>query len=402
MPAKKKISLNTSADDLKSSLQCGEAQSPPTYSPDEIAEALKAAEDAGMKTHAKHLRTALNRARKRDASDLVDDLGAIVGGGSVKEAIAAMQAAPLDLLRQLAAEYDIDGIAESHDTDEGRNLAVTLGAIIAEKSGEVASPVTPKQAKAGAPPAPSAEASAKEDTSQSQPGEATIPTRDLFFDEGLQMREGFDQDHLEAMVEHLRQGGTLPAIDVYEFCDDDIGANGEHYYIGDGNHRGMAYRQAKIEHVPVILHPGGRDAALRRALGANAEHNALRRTNRDKRKAVLSALREFPDLSDNKIAGICKVTQPFVSKLRKGEGYNGYNPDSEEGGKNSKQKQPEQLFMSLFFEKKKGWMPGLRRVLDHPELATVSRSYWGDLAADLREMLKTVETRAGLDANPKQ
>lgn len=52
-------------------------------------------------------------------------------------------------------------------------------------------------------------------------------------------------------------------------------------------------------------------------LGANA-HHGLRRTNTDKRKAVETLLKdgEWAKWSNNKIAKMCGVSQPFVSSLR--------------------------------------------------------------------------------------
>jgi DNA repair exonuclease SbcCD ATPase subunit len=63
-------------------------------------------------------------------------------------------------------------------------------------------------------------------------------------------------------------------------------------------------------------------------MSANAKHGA-RRTNADKRHAVLMALEdeEYKRLSDHEIAELCRVTQPFVSKIRKELGDNGYHSD---------------------------------------------------------------------------
>ncbi|MEM0967703.1 MAG: ParB N-terminal domain-containing protein, partial [Verrucomicrobiota bacterium] len=114
-----------------------------------------------------------------------------------------------------------------------------------------------------------------------------IPVAQLLFDPEIQMRTGLDDDHLGDLVAALKAGKDLPPIDVFPAQGDDpIGPNGEHYYIADGNHRGSAYRLADREQIAIYQHTGGRAAAIKFALGANAEHNALRRTNSDKRKAV--------------------------------------------------------------------------------------------------------------------
>jgi len=64
-----------------------------------------------------------------------------------------------------------------------------------------------------------------------------------------------------------------------------------------------------------IVHAGGRREALKFALGSNAAHG-LRRTNKDKRKAVEIALREYPKLSNRAIAELCKVSPGMVDEMR--------------------------------------------------------------------------------------
>lgn len=61
---------------------------------------------------------------------------------------------------------------------------------------------------------------------------------------------------------------------------------------------------------------GLRDAILHSA-GANADHG-LRRTNDDKRRAVLMLLQDevWGQWNDSKIARACAVSQPFVTKVR--------------------------------------------------------------------------------------
>ena len=303
-------------------------------------------------------------------SQLFDNLVDAVTQGSAEDALGAIHLATLGDLEKLRNEWDIEAIAEMMETEEGKNLAITLDKIIGAKR-ELVEPVSSE--------------------------ENTVLRNELFFDEDLQMREGFDHDHIEEMRAHLRSGGELEPLDVYRPTADDVFANGQEgrlFYIGDGNHRGKAYYLENRERIPVRIHEGGRRACLIHALGANAEHNALRRTNADKRRAVRRALSDLEDKSLREIAEVCKVSHEMVRKI-KGEG-------SENGGGTTKkepsQKPPEQLFMSLFFERKKGWLPGLRRAIDNSDFATIPADKWGDLAADLRDLLGDVEKRAGLNA----
>lgn len=126
----------------------------------------------------------------------------------------------------------------------------------------------------------------------------------------LQLRAGFDADHIDTMAEALRAGATLPPITVYQ----DPKGN---YHIADGWHRFFAHLAADQFGIPAIVHPGTETDALRHALGANAEHLGLRRTNADKRRAILTALDLYPKLSAVKIAELCKVPQPTVSRIRR-------------------------------------------------------------------------------------
>jgi hypothetical protein len=87
------------------------------------------------------------------------------------------------------------------------------------------------------------------------------------------------------------------------------------YYIGDGWHRFHALRELGRAVIPAIVHEGGRREALKCALGANTGFG-LRRTNKDKRKAVEVAIREFPRLSSRAVAELCKVSHEMVNALR--------------------------------------------------------------------------------------
>lgn len=70
--------------------------------------------------------------------------------------------------------------------------------------------------------------------------------------------------------------------------------------------------------IPVEIRDGELRDAIRYALSANSSHG-LRRSNADKRNAVLVALAdpEWAQLSDRQIADLCGVSQPFVGRIRK-------------------------------------------------------------------------------------
>lgn len=147
----------------------------------------------------------------------------------------------------------------------------------------------------------------------SNPQPITVALEKIIADADLQIRCENDADQIDNLADAMDEGADIPPVDLFE---DESLRPGPRFYIGDGWHRVLAARLRKRKEIRAIVHPGGRGEALKFALGANAAHG-LRRTNRDKRNAVEIALQEFPELGDRAIAKLCKVTHPFVMKLRK-------------------------------------------------------------------------------------
>jgi len=134
-----------------------------------------------------------------------------------------------------------------------------------------------------------------------------LPVSEIRLDYALQTRAAIDSAVVTEYAEAMSNGAFFPPIDVYKI--------GDHHVVADGFHRFQAHQHNGDATIPVIVHPGGRDAAIKHALKANDKHG-LKRTNADKRRAVEIALKEFDDLSDSAIAQMCGVSQPFVGSLR--------------------------------------------------------------------------------------
>jgi uncharacterized ParB-like nuclease family protein len=115
------------------------------------------------------------------------------------------------------------------------------------------------------------------------------------------------QDYAEAMTE----GATFPPVILFRERE------GELYWIGDGYHRIEAARQVGFKTITAEVRRGGPREALLWAAGANQTHG-LRRTNADKRRAVLILLQdaEWRQWSDRQIARHCGVSHEFVRGLR--------------------------------------------------------------------------------------
>lgn len=126
-------------------------------------------------------------------------------------------------------------------------------------------------------------------------------------DKATQIRAEINHAIMLEYAEAMAMGTRFPRIDLFP--------EGDHYLIGDGWHRFLAYQRNGDVTVEANVHDGGRIEAIKFALGANARHG-LKRTNADKRRAVEIALKEFSDMSDRAIAEMCGVSHVFVSSVR--------------------------------------------------------------------------------------
>jgi hypothetical protein len=137
------------------------------------------------------------------------------------------------------------------------------------------------------------------------------------------VRYAVDGDQVNNLKAAYEAGENVPPVDLFaervpEKTSEEASESHEQrirYFIGDGWHRFHALRELGRAVIPAIVHPGGRREALKCALGANSGYG-LRRTNRDKRKAVEVAIREFPRLSNRAVAELCKVSHEMVNALR--------------------------------------------------------------------------------------
>lgn len=137
-----------------------------------------------------------------------------------------------------------------------------------------------------------------------------IKLSDIVIDAGTQQREKINDEIVEEYAEAIKCGAKFPSITAF--------FDGVQYYLVDGFHRYHAHRIAEIEVIQSDIIDGTRREARLFSAGVNGTHG-IRPTNSDKRKAVLVLLtdEEWSQWSDHRIAKHCKVTQPFVSKIRK-------------------------------------------------------------------------------------
>jgi hypothetical protein len=136
-----------------------------------------------------------------------------------------------------------------------------------------------------------------------------LPLTSIRTDGNTQARESLSEAVIGEYAEALARGDQFPPIDVY--------FDGDAYWLADGFHRVKAAAQTGQDAITAIVHQGGQREALLHAVGANDTHG-LRRSNADKRKAVLTLLadEEWRQWSDNEIARRTRTSNHFVTKTR--------------------------------------------------------------------------------------
>lgn len=145
----------------------------------------------------------------------------------------------------------------------------------------------------------------------------TRPIADLRIDGGTQMRVFISEDKVSEYRDHLKEGGELPP--VVAFLDED-----GNLWLSDGFHRRLGHIAAERTHIMVDVRSGTRRDAWLYSLSANSDHG-MPRTNQDKRKALIAALRDEEiiaamstrAMSQHDLAKIVGVTQAMISKVVK-------------------------------------------------------------------------------------
>lgn len=129
-------------------------------------------------------------------------------------------------------------------------------------------------------------------------------------DGGTQPRAELRYDIIDDYAEEMRQGTVFPDVTVF--------FDGSDYWLADGFHRVHAARHAGQGAINADIRQGTRRDAVLYSVGVNSGHG-LRRNNADKRRAVETMLRdlEWNAWSDHKIAQHVRVSQPYVSKIRR-------------------------------------------------------------------------------------
>ncbi len=141
----------------------------------------------------------------------------------------------------------------------------------------------------------------------------SLPIESLISDKKYQFRETEDPGAIKDLSFAYKKGEVDAAIEV-------VATGDGQYIIVDGNHRYKGAKAAGLKYVDcIVVAHGSTHDAFKLSLGANNNNKALRRSYKDMRKAVHAAIycKEFRDLSNRKIADICKVSSSLVDKIKK-------------------------------------------------------------------------------------
>ncbi len=143
-----------------------------------------------------------------------------------------------------------------------------------------------------------------------------LPLADITADPRCQMRARTNEEAIEEYAAiYLGEADPdeqLPPLKVVH--DRAAGC----YWLYDGFHRLAAAELAGLAEVDVEVCEGDFAFARHLARKANRGHG-VRLTNDDKRRLVLTALEDHPQMSDRAIARECGVSPPFVGKVRSTE-----------------------------------------------------------------------------------
>lgn len=138
-----------------------------------------------------------------------------------------------------------------------------------------------------------------------------VKIADLAMDKSTQMRASLNRTAIIDYAEAEANGAEFPPIVVFRR------AGNKKVYVGDGWHRVLARRRNGHKTIRAEVRDGSRRDAMLFAAGANRTHG-VRRTNEDKRKAVIVLLKdaEWRKWADTEIAKACGVSAAMVGKYR--------------------------------------------------------------------------------------
>lgn len=136
-----------------------------------------------------------------------------------------------------------------------------------------------------------------------------LSTDELVADESTQWRQSNTQEAIDDMAEHLRAGGTLPPIDVFD--------DGQVKRVADGHHRLAAHRASSTPQIAARVHRGDADAAFLFGVRSRRGNRSVRVTRNDDRHTALQLMKR-PGLAmgDREIARELGLSHQTIGRWR--------------------------------------------------------------------------------------
>jgi ParB-like chromosome segregation protein Spo0J len=141
-------------------------------------------------------------------------------------------------------------------------------------------------------------------------GPRLVPLASIRRDEALICRaSGIRTRTVSDYAVAMQGGASFPPIVVF------LDREGT-FWLADGFHRTAGAERAGLTEIAADVRAGGRHDALLYAASANSMHG-VRRTSKDKRRAVELVLQEFPHATDRWVAERCGVDHKTVGAVRR-------------------------------------------------------------------------------------
>ena len=143
----------------------------------------------------------------------------------------------------------------------------------------------------------------------SKPKKKKLAIEEIRLDGDTQPRAELDQAIVGDYADAMLGGAKFPPLEVF--------FDGANYWLVDGFHRRFAAERAELDTVDCQVIDGTLEEAQWYSYARNSDHG-LRRSNADKKKAVLRALKhpKGAEMSDSAIAEHCGVNDKTVAKYR--------------------------------------------------------------------------------------
>ena len=148
---------------------------------------------------------------------------------------------------------------------------------------------------------------ANPNTRSTNMNEQMLDISKIRIDGDTQPRLAIDQVVVAEYADLLESGTEFPPVQVV--------SDGAVHWLVDGFHRYFAHRKLGRKQIKAEVTTGLQEEAQWLSLSANKAHG-LRRTNNDKAKAVIKALKMKPGQSDGAIAEHVGVAQNTVTRYR--------------------------------------------------------------------------------------